>query len=219
MVKCTESTVIGLTGPMGAGKSTAAKYLAERYGFIHLSFAEELRGELFWALSRPWSTAWMMARRGAIARAADLLALRVMHRANVRFGLWGKPTGALQRRLMQWWGTDYRRAESPDYWTDAMEERIRSLVEIDPAARIVIDDVRFPNEVALICRRGGRVYRLLGGRCGGDAGIAGHVSESAIAGVRFRVIGNNGSLEDLQACLRLIMRGMRIRMQRQERAA
>ena len=58
------------------------------------------------------------------------------------------------RQLLQAWGTEYRRRQDPDYWVKRLEKKLRGL------ERVVIDDVRFPNEVEMIQRLGGKVIRI-----------------------------------------------------------
>ena len=58
------------------------------------------------------------------------------------------------RKLLQLWGTEYRRRQDPDYWVKRLEAKLHGL------ERVVIDDVRFPNEVEMIQRLGGKVIRI-----------------------------------------------------------
>ena len=58
------------------------------------------------------------------------------------------------RQLLQLWGTEYRRLQDPDYWVKRLEAKLHGL------ERVVIDDVRFLNEVEMIQRLGGKVIRI-----------------------------------------------------------
>jgi hypothetical protein len=51
-----------------------------------------------------------------------------------------------QRTLLQWWGTDYRRNEDPNYWVEKLQE----VIEKDKPAIALISDMRFPNEVSWV---------------------------------------------------------------------
>lgn len=53
-------------------------------------------------------------------------------------------------KLLQWWGTDYRRAQNPNYWTEKLFASISSNVDV-----ALVTDVRFPNEALGIKQRGG----------------------------------------------------------------
>ncbi len=48
-------------------------------------------------------------------------------------------------KLLQWWGTDYRRRQDSDYWVDKWQEQIETFKGI-----IVTSDVRFQNEANVI---------------------------------------------------------------------
>jgi hypothetical protein len=61
-------------------------------------------------------------------------------------------------KLLQWWGTEYRRRQNPDYWVDKLFESSPGGIDI-----ALITDVRFINEAEHIKNRGGynvRVQRL-----------------------------------------------------------
>lgn len=61
------------------------------------------------------------------------------------------------RQLLQWWGTEYRRAQDPNYWVKRTAEYILSIRldiinnsdELYPKVAFICDDVRFPNELEL----------------------------------------------------------------------
>lgn len=54
------------------------------------------------------------------------------------------------RLLMQWWGTNFRRAQNSTYWLDRMDEWIGANAYNTPNTIICLTDVRFPNEVEFI---------------------------------------------------------------------
>jgi len=116
--------IVGISGKMAAGKDHFLTQLSERVpDAVQVSFAFELRKEIMEALESPLPV------------------------------LFKKPYSESVRRLLQWWGTDFRRAQDPDYWvkkaeTTAMEHLENGLVP-------VFTDVRFPNEAQLIRSRQG----------------------------------------------------------------
>jgi hypothetical protein len=61
-----------------------------------------------------------------------------------------------QRSILQWWGTDYRRKQDPEYWTSRLK---KTFVQQEPDIAFVTD-VRFPNEAAMIHELGGFVVRV-----------------------------------------------------------
>ena len=81
------------------------------------------------------------------------------------------------RRVLQWWGTEYRRAQDPDYWTRAWQRKVAQydLQQI----HILIDDVRFVNELAVVREVGGKIIKI--DRPGFAAG-GNHSSETALDG-------------------------------------
>ena len=101
-------------------------------------------------------------------------------------------TAVTVRRILQWWGTEYRRAQDPDYWTKAWEKKLR---EYDPTqTHIIVDDVRFVNELEVIKNNGGRFVRILRP---GFNGANNHSSENSLDDYDAwdLVIDNDGSLE------------------------
>lgn len=96
------------------------------------------------------------------------------------------------RWFMQWLGTDvFRNTFSSAVWIDTLFNTWNT------AEDWIITDVRFPNEVEAIFKRGGAVLRIE--RDGLSTGT--HPSETALDDYAwhkdFRIL-NNGSLEDLQ---------------------
>lgn len=67
----------------------------------------------------------------------------------------GYPYGK-QRALTQWWGSEYRRAQDPNYWVKRLKERI----EREAPAVALISDVRFWNEFEFIQLNAGYCVRV-----------------------------------------------------------
>lgn len=99
------------------------------------------------------------------------------------------------RRILQWWGTEYRRAQDPDYWTKAWD---RKVVEFDLDQMLVlVDDVRFGNELDMIRAHAGLIVKIE--RPGFD-GANQHSSETSLDDYAAwdGVIVNDGSLAEFQ---------------------
>lgn len=79
-----------------------------------------------------------------------------------------------QRALLQWWGTEFRRAQDPDYWVKKTMDRIAS----DRPEVALICDLRFPNEMAGINGVGGYCVRV--SRLGYKSDVPEHISEHAL---------------------------------------
>lgn len=62
------------------------------------------------------------------------------------------------RLAIQYWGTDVRRKQNPNYWVNKIVEHI--IKEINYGRSVYVTDVRFPNEADSILDIGGKVIRL-----------------------------------------------------------
>lgn len=131
--------VIGLTGFAGAGKSTVANYLVEQHGFTRLSFAAPLKKML-----RTLNPIMPDSRPGHDIHLDQVIALFDGDETKIKESYYGPE----YRRLMQVLGTDCIRAEEPEFWTNAAERQLT-----DPEGKYVFDDVRFPNEAAVVTKR------------------------------------------------------------------
>jgi hypothetical protein len=102
-------------------------------------------------------------------------------------------TAVTVRRILQWWGTEYRRAQDPDYWTKAWE---RKLGKLDLArTHVLVDDVRFINELEMIRKHEGFFIRV---ERPGFNGANDHSSENSLDGFNDwdLVVSNDAGLED-----------------------
>lgn len=60
------------------------------------------------------------------------------------------------RTFLQWYGTEYRRNQDPDYWVRVVEQEIIR----NPAANWVCTDARFTNELEMLRRMGFKIVQL-----------------------------------------------------------
>lgn len=122
--------LIGLCGRAGSGKSYVADQIVARtdYKYAPASFAAALR----------WEIEEVLGSKGGLP------------------ALWDKPTSEPVRFILQKYGTDFRRAQDPDYWVKKAFE----IYEKNNMS-LVFQDVRFPNEAQAIRDRGGLVVRVL----------------------------------------------------------
>lgn len=174
--------IIGISGKIGCGKTTLADLLGQELRWsLRVSFAELVKAEASEAFGFP--LAWCYSALGKAMRVRisaehplwkKAIASKALYEALL---LEGAPT---VRELLQWWGTDYRRAQNPDYWLWAMERALSEAREAG-AEHVLIDDVRFPNEAHMIQgRRGGLVVRLDPYPGWQPGPYAGHASETAL---------------------------------------
>lgn len=135
--------LIGFSGKKGSGKSYFADYLVSNKLFIKLSFASPLKEitKILFNLSDE-----------------DVKDPIKKELINPKFN-------ASPRELMQWLGTDIMREEfnkkfnySGSIWIDSVKDKVKTL--LDNNKDVVIDDVRFQNEVDMIHSLGGIVINL-----------------------------------------------------------
>jgi hypothetical protein len=95
-----------------------------------------------------------------------------------------------QRTLLQWYGSEYRRADDDTYWIRQLEQTI----ELEKPTIAILSDLRFPNEMDWVLRHGEAV------RVDRDSlPPATHISETALQDSTdwSLILENNGTLEEL----------------------
>ena len=172
-------TLIGLTGHANAGKDTVAAILEIHTGAAVLAFADGLYQEVGRAFDV--SPEAVLANRSTKEHPMDCLALYQCMDAGFVAALpehiRAEPYKARSpRNILQWWGTEYRRAQNRSYWVRSAEHSIRSAqADLNPPPCIVVTDVRFPNEARLIRDLGGVLWKIQ--RPGAVPALTGHASE------------------------------------------
>lgn len=162
--------IIALTGSAGTGKDTAADILVTHCGFTKLAFADALRAEVQAAFKVP---AELLSRRDLKEMETEALAyLECTDMAFVGSMAWNEVRSGTAltlnwleaprtpRRVLQLWGTEYRRAQRITYWTEKIREHIAQLHLLDGRTRFVIADARFENEAHMIRAMGGVVWQI-----------------------------------------------------------
>ncbi len=152
------SKILGLAGQAGAGKDYTYQHLVN----THLAI-----------IDNPLVVVRVAFADGVKEDIEDALQTDIEM-------LWSKPYPDEIRKLLQWWGTELRRAQDEEYWSKkgiAEAKRLAALVHL-----VVVTDVRFANEVDVIHEAGGRVYEVVAAdvvrreRLGGELPPA-HASE------------------------------------------
>lgn len=170
--------LIGLAGLAGSGKSTAATMLVEQHGFQRYRIAGPLKA---------------MARELGLTREQIDGSQKEVPIAWL--------DGVTPRHIMQTLGTEWgRNLVHRDLWIRIAEKNIKDWMSGDDEGpfrgeSVVIDDIRFENEVEMVHRLGGKVYRIVG-RPPSLFTVAQHISEAQAFEVD-GTIENNGSIEDL----------------------
>lgn len=151
--------ILGLAGRAGAGKDTAADVLCAGHGFFRMAFADALRREIVEAFGIDpglfaVDTKEVTTSALAIGRCNHGDFLSLMMRAG-----YSASTPRSPRQIMRWWGTEFRRAQNPDYWLDRAAETLDAALQRG-YRRIVITDLRFCNEANFIRRYNGQIWRI-----------------------------------------------------------
>ena len=103
-----------------------------------------------------------------------------------------KLTSVTVRRILQWWGTEYRREQDPDYWTKAWTAKVE---ENDlESTHILVDDIRFMNELDTLKAKHGLIIKI---ERPGFNGAGNHASETSLDDYRDwdKIIVNDGTLQ------------------------
>lgn len=178
------SRLLGLYGYPGCGKDTIADVLTEN-GWARVAFADPLKEILL--ATDPWVDV-MEGNEMFIYRLSELVEMY----------------GSLEevkrncpevRRLLRKLGSEGgRTALGENIWCDAAEDRIKDLWA--DGYDVVVPDVRFPNEAALISRLGGVLGAVVREGLERDNG---HVSESHYGSFQQDMVFHNcGTLEEFQ---------------------
>jgi hypothetical protein len=151
--------LIGLSGAAGSGKSTAAQYLHDAHRYQRKRFAQPLKDAM---------------RRILQGAMLDDHTIERMIEGDLKEVPTPVLLGKTPRHAMQTLGTEWgRHCIGEDFWVNLMRHALDTSKR---GALIVIEDVRFDNEAALIRSFGGRIIRMEG-----RGGIAGsHVSEAGV---------------------------------------
>jgi len=173
--------IIGLYSPAPqSGKSTVASELEQR-GYVIVPFAETLKLMLI-----P-----MLESLGYDRQGANYL----VHQAKqVVVG----DAGVSVRHMLQTLGTEWgRQCIHPEIWVRCWKGRAQQY------SAVVADDVRFPNEAAMIKLLGGEMWRIDRPDVPREHG---HASEGSLDGYDGfdRFITNDGTIDDLISKLREI---------------
>jgi hypothetical protein len=141
--------ILGLTGYAGSGKDYTYLLLERLYrengrSILRKSFADSVRAEVAQAV--------VDAIGIPMGRLYGYLAPEVLK-------TWAKPYTEAQRWILQAYGTEYRRAQDPEYWVKkTLTEAVHAEMDVE---LVVITDVRFENEAEAIRTAGGFVAQVM----------------------------------------------------------
>lgn len=159
--------IIGLCGLAGSGKSEVAKLLLEQGNFERIAFADPLKSMLA-------AVGFTQAQLYGDQKEVEIPDL-----------------GKTPRQMMQTIGTNWGRdLVHPEIWVKFWLRQVHATRN-----HVVVDDVRFPNEIETIHGLGGQVWRI------NRPGVAemNHESERHVASLAVDVnIFNEEGLEELR---------------------
>lgn len=205
--------IIGIVGFAGSGKGTVSDILVRDHGFTKLSFADPVKDAV--AAIFGWSRELLEGDTDVSRGFRE----KVDPWWTKKFGYEVTP-----RKMLQLMGTEAGRdVFDMDLWIHNMDFRL------DRHENVVIADVRFPNEIDFIKKRGGFVVRVMRGdepewfdtavaandplflhaaECEEELNKLGiHYSEWAWIGTQFSyLITNNGSLGMLEADIKHLLK-------------
>lgn len=122
--------VLGISGKIGTGKTTLAELILGKVPQARkMAFADALRDEVAWLLGV----------------SPQLVRMDIFKTMSFRIG-----SRVLSgREVLQWWGTEVRRAADPDYWVDQTTLALLKAGE-EGCPLVVVDDVRFLGEALAV---------------------------------------------------------------------
>lgn len=156
--------IIGFSGKIASGKSTLSRMVAKHIAgdnYRVLSYATALKQEVQDIYTRVnsvnydpsadpfWKGVPSNEIDHIVSLVKDDVAQGIIHTSTDR--------SPLSRHLVQRWGTSIRRNQDDQYWVKKFNQVVNC---IDPAALIVVDDVRFTNEAENILTQGGQLVRI-----------------------------------------------------------
>ena len=159
-----EVVMLGFSGKLASGKDSVAAGVVASVGLepaIHFSFAKPLKDEVDLAIG--------LAKSGRLSYLRDELRVQSAEVCRTFEDLLvdaltedpdatARSRTAGMRRVLQFWGTEVRRAERDDYWVSkAVDTALRHASE---GRSIYYTDGRFPNEIAGSQQIGFLVVRL-----------------------------------------------------------
>jgi len=172
--------IIGITGRASAGKDTVGNYICEAGQFkgktvAKMACADQLKricAEVFWDGFGVPSSAFFGTQEEKEASLEEV-------------------PGWSGRRILQYVGTEGFRHIHEEVWARAMIGRARNLINSDVCKMVVVCDVRFLTEAAVIKEAGGIIVRVK--RPEADRVISSHTSETQLALIQEDyVIDNQG---------------------------
>ena len=137
--------IVGITGKKFNGKDTLGNHLVSKYGYIRIAFADPLKEVL--------KTVFNFNDAQLYGESKETI------------DEYWKVT---PRTVMQYVGTDMFRNQmgkiipniGTNIWIEVIKRKILDIWKTNPTQKIVLTDLRFPNEINLIKELGGIIIRV-----------------------------------------------------------
>jgi hypothetical protein len=184
--------IVGISGKKQSGKDTFAKYLINNLGYTKVSFAEPIKKYLY--ILNPL----VVANDGFTTfRYQTLIDTYGDDIAKEKF--------KEVRRLQQVFGTEVVRDNlGQDFWIDLAFKKI----EEQKLEKVVITDIRFPNETLAINREMGLLIKIKSNRLQHNDK---HASEQDLPDYHFdRIVENNRSLEEYEETIKSVCKELKL---------
>jgi hypothetical protein len=142
-----QQKIIGLVGFIGSGKGTVAEYLVDKHKFRMISFANHLKDAVAVVFGWPRNLLEGDTDYSRIWR--EEIDEWWAERLNIPH--------LTPRWVLQYWGTDILRKNfHDDIWIASLEHQLLG----ESQNHFVLSDVRFPNEIKMIKKLGGQIWRI-----------------------------------------------------------
>jgi hypothetical protein len=130
--------LIGVTGFARSGKDTVGQILVREQNYVRFAFADPIKKMI-----------------------ADMLEMPLHKLEELKDQQLAHLDGLTPRYLMQTLGTEWGRDMiHKDLWVRLLREKIVLHADVNPSTNIVVTDVRFPEEVAMIRDLGGTIWKV-----------------------------------------------------------
>lgn len=198
--------IIGMCGRAHSGKTMLSDYLIKKYGYKKVYFAQSLKE--FCAVLLGFSSVDEMNKHKTEEKEYILNSKDIEHistRTNIPYEVVLGEVESIKsvfksvRHALQFIGTDLIRKYNPDWHVNELIQRIQKITH----NKIIIDDVRFPNEVKVLEEMGAKLFFIVRPHL---ENVTHHASEESLTWQKFdNVIINNttpkNALEQLETLL------------------
>lgn len=192
--------MFGIHGRAGAGKDTVGRFIHDMVGYQPLSFGAEIYREVADAFGV--TIEFLGDRHNKETPMPELSLVNCVDNVflNLMLKRFANETDILTKALsprwvLQNWGTEYRRAEDPDYWIKKAAPKLRD--------RTTWTDVRVEKEASLLRMFGAPIIIVTKPGLGD---VRGHSTEMGIEPHPTDIhVVNDGSLEDLEIKVRMVL--------------